>query len=148
MPQQFWWVWMCVAVIFVVAEIFTAGFFIFWFGIGAAIAGLLALAGLSALWQWLTFVAVTAVLVAVTQRFANRFSKAQPPGIGADRYAGQIGIVLEEINNDANTGRVRIEKEEWRADSRTGTTIPAGTRVRVVNVTGTRLLVEPVGEEK
>jgi len=147
MPAQFWWVWMVLAAICIVAEIFTAGFFILWFGIGALAAGLLSLLGVGVGWQWAAFVVVSGVLFAVSRRFAERFTKQQPPGIGADRFIGKRGMVLETIDNRENTGRVRIDKEEWRADSETGEDIPKGQRVEVTRVDGTHMIVKPVEEE-
>jgi len=142
MPTNLWWVWMLIAAIFVVAEIFTAGFFILWFGIGAAIAGVLALLGAGVVWQWVAFVIISGVLFAVSRRFAERFTKKQPPGVGADRFIGKIGVVLEDIDNINNTGRVRIDKDEWRADSETEEVITKGTRVIVTRLDGTHLVVK------
>jgi membrane protein implicated in regulation of membrane protease activity len=142
MPSNYWWIWLILAAIFIVAEIFTAGFFIFWFGIGAALAGILALLGVGVLWQWLSFVIIAALLVIISRRFAERFTKQQPPGIGADRFIGKKGVVLEDINNLENTGRVRIDKDEWRADSETEAMIKKGSKVVVTRVDGTHLVVK------
>jgi membrane protein implicated in regulation of membrane protease activity len=148
MPAQFWWVWMILAAVCIVAEIFTAGFFIFWFGIGALAAGLLSLFGLSVGWQWAAFVVVSGVLLAISRRFAERFTKQQPPGIGADRFIGKRGVVLDQVDNQANTGRIRIDEEEWRADSDADEIIPTGKRVEVTRVDGTHMIVKPVQEEQ
>jgi len=146
MAVNIWWIWMVIAALFVIGEIFTAGFFLLWFGIGAAVAGILALLGLGAGWQWGTFIVVSGVLFGVSRRFAERFTKKQPPGIGADRFVGKKGVVLEEVDNVKNTGRVRIDKEEWRADSDTGEVIPVGKMVRVARLDGTHLVVETLKE--
>ena len=142
-----WLIWFILAAAAVVGEIFTAGFFLLWFGVGAAVAGGLALLGAGFGWQLAAFVVVSGVLFAVSRRFAERFSKAQPPGIGADRFIGLKGLVLEEIDNVANAGRVRLGKEEWRADSDAGDRIPVNTRVEVVRLEGTHLVVKPIEEE-
>ena len=55
--------------------------------------------------------------------------------------------MLEEIDNDNNTGRVRLGKEEWRAEGDTEKTIPEGKRVKVVRLDGTHLIVETLKEE-
>jgi membrane protein implicated in regulation of membrane protease activity len=144
MPENVWWIWMVLAAVFVVAEIFTAGFFLLWFGVGAAVAGLLALMGLGPVWQWGSFAIVSGVLFAVSRKFADRFTHPQPPGIGADRFIGKPGLVLEPVDDIKNTGRVRLDKEEWRADSDTGETIPEGARVEVVRLEGTHLVVRPI----
>jgi membrane protein implicated in regulation of membrane protease activity len=148
MVFKIWWIWMALAAAFVVGEMFTAGFFLLWFGVGAAAAGLLALLGLSFPWQLGAFVVVSGVLLGVSRRFADRFSKKQPPGIGADRFIGLKGLVLEEIDSAVNTGRVRLQKEEWRADSDGDAVIPVGARVEVVRLDGTHLVVKRVEEKE
>lgn len=148
MPMKIWWIWMIIAAFFVVAEIFTAGFFLLWFGVGAAVAGVLALFGLGFGWQVGVFVVVSGVLFVVSRRFAEKFTKKQPPGIGADRFIGKEGMVLEEVDNVKYTGRVRLNKEEWRADSETGDVISAGKRVEVVRMDGTHLVVKTIKEEE
>ncbi|MFC2166357.1 NfeD family protein [Acidobacteriota bacterium] len=145
---KIWYIWMIIAALFVVGEIFTAGFFLLWFGIGAAVAGVLALLGLGFVWQMGAFGLVSGILFVVSRRFAERFTKKQPPGIGADRVIGKEGIVLEEIDNAINKGRVRLKKEEWRADSETGKVIPVGNQVEVVRLEGTHLVVKTRNEEE
>ena len=146
MDDKVWLIWMIIAAVFIIGEIFTAGFFLLWFGIGAAAAGILAMLDIGAGWQWATFVVVSGLLFIISRRFAERITKKQPPGIGADRFIGKKGVVLEEIDNIKNTGRVRIEKEEWRADSDTGEIIPVDTRVEVSRLVGTRLIVKILKE--
>jgi membrane protein implicated in regulation of membrane protease activity len=146
MNFEVWWIWMAVAALFILGEIFTAGFFLLWFGIGAAAAGVLAILDLHPGWQWAGFVVVSAVLFAATRRIAEKFTKKQPPGIGADRFVGKVGVVLEEIDNMKNTGRVRIDKDQWRADSQTDDTIPVDARVKVVGLDGTHLVVREMKE--
>ena len=142
MDIKIWMMWMIFAALMIVGEIFTAGFFILWFGVGAIVAGILALLGLSTGWQLGAFVVVSLVLLIISRRFAERITKPQPDGIGADRFVGQIGIVLEEINNLSNSGKVRLGKEEWRAESDNKKTIPANSTVKVVQMSGTHLIVK------
>ena len=147
MGSSLWLIWFIIAAFFIVAEIFTAGFFLFWFGIGAAVGGILALFGVGLVWQLIGFIGVSLILFLASRRFAERFSKKQPPGIGADRLIGRRGLVLEAIDNIENKGRVRIDKEEWRAESVDGTAIPEGARVEVVRLEGTHALVRTIKEE-
>ncbi len=144
---EIWQMWIAIAALFVVGEIFTAGFFLLWFGVGAAVDGELALMGFNPTVQWGSFVIVSTILFAVSRRFAEKFTKEQPPGIGADRLIGKIGLVLEEIDNLKNTGRVRIGQDEWRADSDTGDVIEMGKRIKVTRLDGTHLVVKVLEEE-
>jgi membrane protein implicated in regulation of membrane protease activity len=140
--DKMWLMWAIVAMAFIVGEIFTAGFFLMWFGIGAVAAAIMAFLGLGIPWQLGTFVVVSTVLFASTRRLADKITKEQPPGTGADRLIGKTGVVLEEIDNFKNTGKVRIDKDEWRADSATDETIPADERIVVTGVEGVHLIVK------
>jgi membrane protein implicated in regulation of membrane protease activity len=142
MGIKIWWIWMAIAAFFVIAEIFTMGFFLLWFGVGAAIAGILALLGFGVGWQLGSFIVISGILFAVSRKFAERFTKKQPSGVGADRFISKKGVVTEEIDNIKNTGRVRIGKDEWRADSDTDEVIPAGRTVEVTRVDGTHVVVK------
>jgi membrane protein implicated in regulation of membrane protease activity len=141
------WLWLAMAVIGVAGEIATAGtFFILPFGVGAAVAAILAFAGVDLALQWVAFVAVSAAGVAATRPIARRLDRGgDDSGIGARRWIGQSATVLTAIPpGDDETGLVRIGREEWRAQSSEGVPIPAGSRVLVVEVTGTRLVVLPL----
>lgn len=146
MELQIWWIWMILAVILIVGEIFTAGFFIIWFGIGAAAAGVCAMFGFGTGWQWSVFIIVSGILLAVSRKFADRFTKEQPPGIGANRLMSKTATVIQEINNSENSGRVRLEKEEWRAESENDEVIPKNQKVKIIRVEGTHLIVKSLTE--
>jgi membrane protein implicated in regulation of membrane protease activity len=146
MEFQIWWLWMGLAAVFLIGEIFTEGFFLLWFGIGAALAGTLAIFDVGPAWQWATFVVASGLLFAVSRRFADRFTHKQPPGIGADRLIGKRGVVLEEIDNTLNVGKVRIDQEEWRADNDTDENVQPGARIEVVRLEGTHAVVRVLKE--
>jgi membrane-bound serine protease (ClpP class) len=58
---------------------------------------------------------------------------------GPELLVGQIGVALSDIDP---MGQVRAGKETWTAVTRRGP-IPTGTSVRVLQVAGVRLVVEP-----
>jgi membrane protein implicated in regulation of membrane protease activity len=137
------WVWLGIAVFFFLAELFTAGFVLAAFGVGAAAAALVAFVGLDLPWQLATFIGVSTVAVLLSRRFADRVTGQQAQGVGIDRVLHKRAVVLEAIDPVSATGRVRVDREEWRADSITGQTIPIGAIVEVTEVVGTRLQVKP-----
>jgi len=137
-----WILWIALAAVCVVIEIFTAGFFVFWFGVGAGVAAILAAVGLPTAWQWGPFIIVSAVCLVLSRRFAERITKGQKRKVGPDRLIDKVGVVLEKINPDTGEGKVRVESEEWRAVSADGEVIDAGTRVYVVKIEGTHLIVK------
>lgn len=137
-----WILWIALAAVCIVIEIFTAGFFVFWFGVGAGVAAILAAVGLPAAWQWGPFIIVSAIGLVLSRRFAERITKAQKRKVGPDRLIDKGGVVLEKINPDTGEGKVRVESEEWRAMSADGEVIDAGTHVYVVKIEGTHLIVK------
>lgn len=138
-PAWMWWVLLAAAC--VVIEIFTAGFFVLWFGVGAAAAAVVAWMELSGTWQGVTFVVVSGVCVALSRPFAKRIMKEEGIKVGPDRLLEKEGIVLENIDMDAGSGKVRVENEEWRAISEEGEIIEAGAKIQVLRIEGTHLIV-------
>jgi len=145
---EIWWVWMALAAIFLIGEIFTAGFFLIFLSVGAAAAGILALLDVSRVGQFIVFIVVSGILFVFGRRFADRVTEKQPPGIGADRFVDQEGIVLETIDNSNNTGSVRIGQDEWRAISETGELLQEGTHIKVTQIDGTRAMVKMIEKEE
>lgn len=143
--QEVWrWLWTGLAVVMGIGEMFTAGFFLLPFAIGAGCAAVLAWVGVGLLPQWLVFFGVSAVALAYLRRYIERQDEGEQPRVGANRWVGAEGVVLEEIDPHSGSGMVRVLSEEWRATSRHGGTILAGARIVVREVSGARVVVEEV----
>jgi membrane protein implicated in regulation of membrane protease activity len=136
-------VWFVAAAVLAVGEMVTAGFFLLPFAIGAAGAAMLALAGVGVPLQLITFAVVSLIALYLIQQFASKDTQGKLIAVGGARYAGAVAIVTETIDRRAGNGSVRMGTETWRATSRTDDLIPAGVEVRVIEVTGVRLVVEP-----
>jgi len=148
MEFEIWWIWMILAAILLIGEILTVGFFLIFLSIGSAAAGILALLGVGRPGQIIVFIIVSGILFVFGRRFADRVTENQPPGIGADRFIGQEGVVLESIDHNANTGSVRIGQDEWRAISESGEIIQKGSRIEVTRINGTRAVVKTIEKEE
>jgi membrane protein implicated in regulation of membrane protease activity len=139
--NEIWrWVWTGLAVTLSIAEIFTFGFFLLPFGIGAAAAAVLAWLNVGLLAQWIVFFVVSGASLWYTQRFIRHQDTLENIGFGANRYIGEPAVVLERIDPAAGTGMVRVESEAWRATT-DGEVIEQGERVTVTAVRGTKLVV-------
>lgn len=148
-PETWRWIWLAVAVAFAVGEIAVAGtFFLAPFAIGAAVAAAAALAGAGIGIEWLLFVVVSAGAAAVLLPLGRRLdSRTGHHAIGSNRWVGRQAVVLREIPaGHGASGLVRLEREEWRAESLMGSRIAAGSTVLVSRVDGTRLVVVPIEE--
>lgn len=141
-------IWLALAATFGVGELLVAGtFFLIPFALGALAAALLTfITG----WIWLGllvfFLGSLAAFMAM-RPLARRMDDAigNPTGVGANRLIGDIGSLQVGIAaGHGKTGVVFVHSEEWKAECATGAALPAGSQVRVVEVRGTRVLVEPV----
>ncbi len=144
MTQYLEWLWAVFAIILFVGEIFTAGFVLMCFGLGAAIASALAFLGVGLVWQLIAFIVVSVVAVAFSRPFANRISNSNTGEVGIDRVLNREGVVLEAIDPDSRSGVVRVLSETWSADSADRLPIPVGARVEVLAVEGAHLVVREI----
>jgi membrane protein implicated in regulation of membrane protease activity len=142
-PEAWRWLWLAATVTFTIGEMASPGsFFLLPFAIGALVATILAFADVSVALQWGAFVGVGLASLAALRPVARRLDREGPSdGIGSRRLIGQDGVVLEAIGPGGELGLVRIDREEWRAESTDGEPIDPGTVVRIADVQGTRVIV-------
>ncbi len=147
-PESWRWIWLFAAVLFGVGEMATPGsFFLAPFAIGAAVAAVLAFAGVSVVVEWTVFVAVSLVCLAALRPLARRLdAQGQTQGVGSRRLIGRTGVVLDSIG-DGDPGLVRVDQEEWRAVAADNQTLAVGDRVVITEVEGTKLVVIPAKEQ-
>ena len=146
-PEQWRWIWLGAAVLFGIGEMATPGaFFLAPFAVGAGVAAILAFAGVGVAGEWAVFVLISVTAFAALRPLARRLDRDHgTDGIGSRRLIGRRGIVLEAIAADAH-GLVRVDSEEWRAESADRAPIGPGEAVRITEVTGTRVVVTPTKE--
>lgn len=139
--NELWrWLWTLFAIVVGIGEIFTAGFFLLPFAIGGGAAAILAWVGAPVIAQWLVFFGVSTISLVYLRRFIGRQDEGEQPRVGANRWIGSEGIVLQGIDPHTGSGMVRILNEEWRAAA--PGKIEAGAKIVVTNVDGARLIVE------
>lgn len=142
--QEIWiGVWFIAAAVLAVGEMLTAGFFLLPFAAGAVASGLLALAGVGVALQLIIFVVVSLSALFLLQRFARKDIHGELLPVGAARYIGASALVTRPVDRLRGTGRVMMGTEDWRATTNQDGEIPVGAEVRVIEVSGARLVVEP-----
>jgi membrane protein implicated in regulation of membrane protease activity len=147
--SELWiFIWIVVAAVLGVGEIMAAGsFFMLPFAIGALAAFIGAVIGVGLAVQLIVFLVVSGGSFLALRPLAHRLNTEpqQIEGIGARRLIGSQGRVIEMIPGMGDgIGMVRIDRQEWRAESLDGEAIAEGARVKVVEVRGTRVVVFPV----
>ena len=151
MNQIAWIIWLVLGVVLVVAEIFTLGFVLLWFGIGAFAAALAAMAGANLVTQFLVFAVVSVGLTAMSRTiFANYLSHRDEDTVkmGVDSLPGQIGTVALPSKGALREAAVRVYGSTWTAFPADGESeFVEGEKVEVVSVKGSSILVRRIVDE-
>jgi len=151
MANYLWIFWAILGAVLVVAEVFTSGFVLLWFGIGALAAGLAGLVGVhSIVLQFLIFAVVSIALTAASRTiFVNYFSREKSGGdlkSGVESLPGKIGTVVSSSRGAMHEGAVKVFGSTWTAYPAEGEEpLEAGDRVEVTRVQGASIYVRRIG---
>jgi membrane protein implicated in regulation of membrane protease activity len=146
-PEIWQWIWLVATGMFVLGELAMAGsFFLLPFGVGTAVATVLAFSNVSESLQWVAFIVLSVASLAALRPLAKKLNaQEQPAKVGSTRLIGEIGVVTKDLGADlTENGSIQIGREEWPAETKGMEHIPAGTHVKVTHIEGTRVVVEAV----
>jgi membrane protein implicated in regulation of membrane protease activity len=152
MDNLYWILWFILGAILIVAEVFTAGFVMLWFGIGALAAALAGILGVNNLGiQFLIFAIVSVGLTAASRTiFVNYFSREKTGDslrTGVDALPGKIGTVVSSSHGAMQEGAVKVFGSTWTAYPAEGESpLEAGERVRVESIEGSSIYVRRIDE--
>ncbi len=151
MDQIAWILWLVLAVILIVAEIFTLGFVLFWFGLGALAAALVGFVGFGFVWQFMAFAIVSVTLTAMSRTiFAHYLPSGDVNAIKSniDSLPGQIGTVTAGSGGALHESAVRVYGSTWTAFPIDGESdLIEGEKVEVVEVRGSSIYVRRITNE-
>ena len=138
--------WLALMIVFLVVEASTVSVVSLWFAAGALAALLTDVLGGPIWLQILLFVVVSGILLWQLRPITKKYFTPKLTRTNVDAVAGTTGTVLEDIDNTAATGRVKLGAMEWSARSTDGTPISAGTLIRVDKVEGVKVFVTVIKE--
>jgi membrane protein implicated in regulation of membrane protease activity len=146
--EQFAWIgWAILGVILIVAEIFTLGFVLFWFGLGALIAALAGFMGIGLAGQFLIFAVVSITLTFFSRKIFHGYQNKNTDILtGIDSIVGKIGTVSNSSKGALNKGEVKVFGSIWAAISVDGEILLEGEKVEVVEVKGSTIYVQKYKE--
>lgn len=154
MENFLWILWCVLGLALIVAEVFTTGFVLLWFGIGALAAAFAGLIGIDSLAiQFAIFILVSGGLTAASRTiFVNYFSREKSGTSlrsGADALPGKIGTVVSSSRGAMNEGAVKVFGSTWTAYPAAGESpLEAGERVRVESIEGASIYVRRVDDNR
>jgi membrane protein implicated in regulation of membrane protease activity len=150
MENLLWIFWCVLGLALIVAEMFTTGFVLLWFGIGALAAGFAGLIGIDSLAIQFMIFAIVSMGLTVASRtiFVNYFSRERTGDSlrsGAESLPGKIGTVVSSSRGALNEGAVKVFGSTWTAYPAAGEPpLEAGERVRVESIEGASIYVRRV----
>jgi membrane protein implicated in regulation of membrane protease activity len=135
------WSWLIAAVALFILEVVAPGVFLLWFGVAAAVVGLLTMVfDIPILWQAILFAIAAVVSVLIGRRlfpYTEQVSDQGSLNLRGHQYVGRTFTLEQPIVE--GRGRLRVGDSLWSAE---GPDLAAGTRVRVTGVKSTVLVVE------
>ncbi|MBX5438814.1 MAG: NfeD family protein [Thermoflavifilum sp.] len=142
----FWFYWLIGAIVLMLLELLFSGFVLLCFGFAALLTSLISLLGIGVELQLLSFIIFTVIAFVTIRPFFLRHMAPKGGLVETNVYAliGMVCRVIEDIDPDAHTGRVKVRGEEWGAMSHNAQKIPAGSKVKVLNISGNKLIVQPL----
>lgn len=137
------WLWLIGGVVLLIAELIAPGFFLMFVGAAGIVTGLVSLVlpiGVALQLALFAILAVATVRIGGRRAYSYKYEHSTDPFLNnrVARLLGQIVLVEEPVN--ANGGRVRVGDSVWSAR---GGPAAVGDRVRIVDIDGNCLKVEP-----
>lgn len=130
--HAFHW-WFIIAFVLVVLEIFTTGFFVFCFAIGCILAAGVSLCGGGIILQiWALIIGAVVSFLSVRPFMLKILRRKE--GVlrtNVDAIISREAMVIEKIDQETGSGRVKIDGDIWKAISEDGHTIEVGKKVIV-----------------
>lgn len=135
--------WLAAMAVFLIIEIITMGLTTIWFAAGAIVAVIAALLHAPVIVQFVLFAVVSVVLFLFTRPVAEKYLNNSRTKTNINSIIGEEAKVTEEIDNFNQKGAVVVRGLEWTARSADEKEIiPAGSKVKVKEVKGVKLIVE------
>ena len=140
------YIWAVVIIVAVFVEASTAQLVCIWFVAGALAAMISAFLKASFAFQVIIFLVVTIAALFLTRPLVRKMVNVKAEPTNADMVIGKIGVVTDKIDNIAETGLVKVNGSLWTARTADGSVVEIGEKVKVLEISGVKLIVEKSNE--
>jgi len=140
-----WVIWLSIFVIALVIEAMGPEVVSIWFAGGALISLIISLINGVDWWiEVIVFAVVSAALLICVRPMLTKLIKRDIVSSNADSMTGKKGTIIADIT-ELNAGEVTVDGVIWTAIStKDGDTIASGTVVKVLSISGNKLVVTPI----
>ncbi|MBQ8947620.1 MAG: NfeD family protein [Lachnospiraceae bacterium] len=136
-------IWIIALVVLILVELLTMGLTTVWFAGGSLVGLLLAVLGAPVWAQLIAALVVSLILLLTTRPIAIKYFNKDRVRTNAESLIGHMAVVMTDIDNLEGVGLVNVGGQEWSArSSDDSTVIPAGSVVRILSISGVKLIVE------
>lgn len=139
-----WAIWLILCGVFLIIEIFTVSFLMFWPGIGAFLAFIVSVIGLNFPIQLGVFVVSTALMLIFMKPLMAKLFKTKDVPMNSNAMIGKQALVIKEIDNLASKGQVKVNGELWSAISIDDSIIKENSTVEITGIDGVKLKVKKI----
>ncbi|MDE5738102.1 MAG: NfeD family protein [Oscillospiraceae bacterium] len=136
--------WSVILIATVIAETSTFQLVSIWFAVGALVALIMSTMGFSLLSQTIIFTVISIILLCATRPIVKKLQVKNILPENIDLEVGKLAIVIQDISNTENSGRVKIGGVNWRARTEDNQVFKTGETVRVEKISGTTAYVTKV----
>lgn len=140
-----WQYWLIASGIFLIAEIVTTGFLVFWLGIGALIAMCVSFFVDNIIAQMVVFLVSSVILILSTKPFVKKFLNTdKKTKTNAFSIIGKKALVIKAIDNVEGCGQIKVDGEVWSAECANGSRLEKDKEVKIIKIEGVKAIVEPI----
>ena len=143
-----WQFWLIIAGLFFVGEIFTLGFLIFWFGIGALFAMIVSFFTTNIIIQTTVFLITSTIFILATKPLVKKFVDVKNTNTNVFSIIGKKALVIKDIDPIHSSGQIKLNGEVWSAETENDEIIKKGSEVEVLKINGVKAIVKLVNSEK
>ena len=143
-----WQFWLIIAGLFFVGEIFTLGFLIFWFGIGALFAMIVSFFTTNIIIQTTVFLITSTIFILATKPLVKKFVDVKKTNTNVFSIIGKKALVIKDIDPIHSSGQIKLNGEVWSAETENDEIIKKGSEVEVLKINCVKAFVKLVNSEK
>ena len=131
-----WHIWVIIALVFVIVEMFTVGFAVMCISFGCLFGAGAAALDWNLEWQLLAFAISTAVAFLTIRPVVCKllYNKDREVKTNTDALIGRRAIVSERIEGELHPGRVKVDGDDWKAISLESEPIEVGEAVEITAI--------------
>ena len=146
MGIEVWHIWIIIAVVLFIVEIFAPNFLFASIAIGCIAAGIIAAFDCGINIQLIAFAIGTLIAFFGIRPFMLKYFHKKSDKIKTNMEAliGKVGRVSETINTSKNEGRIMVEGDDWKAETENDEIVNIGEKVEILQVNSTILIVKPI----